>query len=335
MEDILQSDEDGVYREETHQSHDSDQSEAGNSEDGSHSNCPLEKRISEAELGDNESDSEGQQSQEGLDELVAIDCKEDYMQLDLDLLGPVEVMNCHFGNVELAYDFYHWYGRMNGFSARRGTIRRNSKGEHVQQTFLCHRQGFREDRGIPDEMRMRRRKTDFRCGCEAKFRVHIDRFSQRWYVTCFDDAHNHDLVPKQQGGILAGHRKMTEADVMSMNSFMKCGISAPEIFNSFAGQSGGYEKVGFGPKNMLNQLAKQRRSCYSDGKNAIEYLRWLGLNDPLMFERHTEDGEHGLENLFWCDGISRMNYRVFGDVVAFGYVQKEQISASSGDIFWC
>ncbi|XP_057418102.1 protein FAR1-RELATED SEQUENCE 5-like [Lotus japonicus] len=244
-------------------------------------------------------------------------------QLDFCCVGPDEVKNFHFANVEVAYEFYHWYGRIMGFSARRGTIRRNTKGEVVQQTFLCHRQGFREDKGNFEAIRMRRSKADFRCGCEAKFQVHIDPPSQRWYVTCFQDWHNHDLVPKQQGGFLAGHREMTNADIMSMNSFMKSGIRAPEIFNCFASQSGGYEKVGFGPKNMENQLAKQSRLHLSDGRNAVDYLRWLGLNDQLMFERHTDDFEHGVENLFWCDGISRYNYKVFGDVVAFDATYKK------------
>ncbi|XP_057452796.1 protein FAR1-RELATED SEQUENCE 5-like [Lotus japonicus] len=321
LQDILGSDEDGIYVEEPRELDDLDESYYGNSEYSLDGNNPVHSSMLESD--ENNVDDEGQQSQEGSEELIPIDCKEDYMQLDFYSVGPSEFKNFHFANVEVAYEFYHWYGRNNGFSACRGTIRRNTKGEPVQQTFLCHRQGFREDRGIPDEMRMRQRKTDSRCGCQAKFRVHIDTISQRWYVSCIDDGHNHDLVPKQHGGILAGHRKMSEADIMSMNSFMKCSISAPEIFNSFATQAGGYEKVGFGTKNMLNQLAKQRRACYSYGKNAIEYLRWLGLNDPLMFQGHTENAEHGLENLFWCDGISRMNYKVFGDVLAFDATYKK------------
>ncbi|XP_057419214.1 protein FAR1-RELATED SEQUENCE 5-like [Lotus japonicus] len=271
-----------------------------------------------------EDDEDEQHREESVEpNLVAINSKEDYLQLDFSCVDPVEVTKFHFANVELAYDFYHWYGRIMGFSARRGTIRRNRKGEAVQQTFLCHRQGFREEKGICDEMRLRRQKVDFRCGCDAKFRVHIDPPSQRWYVTCFQDAHNHDLLPKQHGGLLAAHRKMGTADIMSMNSFMKSGISAPQIFNSFASQCGGYEKVGFGQKNMQNQLAKQRRSQCSDGQNAVDYIRWLGLNDELMFERHTEDAEHGVENLFWCDGISRYNYKVFGDVDAFDATYKK------------
>ncbi|XP_057418229.1 protein FAR1-RELATED SEQUENCE 5-like [Lotus japonicus] len=283
----------------------------------------------DSERDENDGDSVGngasqQRTEESAEpHLVPINCKEDYLQLDFGCVGPLDVGKYLFANVELAYDFYHWYGRIMGFSARRGTIRRNTKGEAVQQTFLCHRQGFREDKGNSDAMRFRRAKADFRCGCEAKFRVHIDPPSQRWYVTCFEDGHNHELLPKQHGGFLAGHRKMHDADIMSMNGFMKSGISAPEIFNSFASQSGGYENVGFGQKNMQNQLAKQRRSHMSDGRNALDYLRWLGMNDELMFERHTEDAEHGVEHLFWCDGISRYNYKVFGDVLAFDATYKK------------
>lgn len=104
---------------------------------------------------------------------------QDIVSMELRLLGPVDLSICHFVSMDLAYMFYNWYGRMNGFSARKGKILRNSKGEVVQQTFLCHRQGFREKNGITTENRKREPKRETRCGCMAKFRVHIDMNTRR------------------------------------------------------------------------------------------------------------------------------------------------------------
>lgn len=155
---------------------------------------------------------------------------------------------------------------------------------------------------MTNENRKREPKPETRCGCMAKFRVHIDADSQRWYVTCFDDFHNHEPVAKVYRGMLAAHRKMTDGDILQMNNIRKVGIAAPDMFNSFASQAGGYGKIGFQKKDIYNQIGKDRRLRESDAASAVEYLPWLALNDPLMFVCHTEDLDGRLEHLFWCDG---------------------------------
>ena len=37
----------------------------------------------------------------------------------------------------------------------------------------------------------------------------------------------------------------------------------------------------------------------------------------MMFVKYTIDSGGRLENLFWCDGSSHLDYEVFGDVLAF------------------
>lgn len=66
---------------------------------------------------------------------------------DIFSLG-VEGLKCWFATLELAYDFYNQYAKMKGFVVCKGTILRNKKGEELQQTFVCHDQGYREDRGL-------------------------------------------------------------------------------------------------------------------------------------------------------------------------------------------
>jgi len=68
---------------------------------------------------------------------------------------------------------------------------------------------------------------------------------------------------------------------------------------------------------LYNQVAKQCRPLFSDAYGAVKYLRDLCTNDPLMFVKSTIDNDRRLERLFWCDGESRMNYEIFGDVLAF------------------
>ncbi|KAJ1418138.1 Zinc finger, PMZ-type [Sesbania bispinosa] len=114
-----------------------------------------------------------------------------------------------------------------------------------------------------------------------------------------------------------GYRRMSDSDIVQMNNMMKVGIRLPNIFNTFASQSGGYEKIGFRKKHMYNKIGEQRRNLCSDAKGAIEYLSLLGLNDRMMYYEHTVD-EHGrLQHLFWSDGYSQVDYNIFGEVLAF------------------
>jgi hypothetical protein len=43
-------------------------------------------------------------------------------------------------------------------------------------------------------------KPRTRCGCEAKFRIHVDINSNRWWVACFTNDHNHELVSEVHCG---------------------------------------------------------------------------------------------------------------------------------------
>lgn len=42
----------------------------------------------------------------------------------------------------MAYKFYYWFERFNRFGVRKNKIMKNRKGEKLQQTFVCYRQGF-------------------------------------------------------------------------------------------------------------------------------------------------------------------------------------------------
>lgn len=250
-------------------------------------------------------------------EELSIDTMEDIFGMDLEAISPLEMRKAHFASLDLAYEFYNLYGRANGFSLRKSKIERSKGGQILQRTFVCHRQGFREDRGLTIENRKREVKPETRCGCQAKFRVHIDAHSQRWRVTIFNDEHNHGPLPGKYNGMLPAHRRMRESDIMQMNNMLKVGIDPPHIYGSFASQSRGYDKIGFRKKDIYNQIARQRRLQQCDAKGALQYLRGLASNDTMMFFRHTSDVGGRLEHLFWCDGISRIDYQVFGDVLAF------------------
>ncbi|KAJ1431093.1 Zinc finger, SWIM-type [Sesbania bispinosa] len=115
----------------------------------------------------------------------------------------------------------------------------------------------------------REAKPETRCECLAMFCVRKELLSGGWYVKIFNDDHNHGMLENKYCGMMAAHRKMTESDIMEMNSMRSVGISVPDIYASFASRSGGYDKVGFRIKDMYNQIDKQRRFQRSDAKTVL------------------------------------------------------------------
>lgn len=125
------------------------------------------------------------------------------------------------------------------------------------------------------------------------------------------------MVPEKYVGMLPAHRKMSDYDVLQMNDMRKVGIKTPHIYGYIAGQVGGYENVRFRKQDMYNEQERQKQFHCSDAQAALSFLESTRLTDEMLFWRHTVDGEGRLKHLFWCDGVSRRDYSIFGDVVAF------------------
>lgn len=245
------------------------------------------------------------------------------LNMDLQNISGDDVERLDFVDLEIAYLFYCAYAEVNGFSVRKSHVLRSKNGKTLQQTFLCSREGYREDRGLSLENRTREIKNETRCGCPAMCRVHVSIYTGRWYVTMFNFDHNHSRLGQTYTSLLPTHRKMNATDIMQMQNFRKVGIRVPHIHAAFANNCGGYHKVGFVRKDMYNQAGKQRREQSSDVNGVLNYFNHLRSKDPLMFVAYTVDDCRRLQHLFWCDGESRMNYKVFGDVLAFDATYKK------------
>ncbi|XP_027363104.1 protein FAR1-RELATED SEQUENCE 4-like [Abrus precatorius] len=75
--------------------------------------------------------------------------------------------------------------------------------------------------------------------------------------------------------------------------------------------------VGFCKKDMYNQIERDRRGQDGDVKEAEKFLIRLRLKDPKLYWGHKVDCNGWLLHIFWCDGMSQIDYNIFGDVVAF------------------
>lgn len=202
--------------------------------------------------------NESTHSDQNPDESYLIDDVDDIVKMDMFNLKNEDVSKFQFLNLEVAYSFYCWFAKINGFAVRKGRVIKDKNGVVVQQTFMCNLEGFRYDRGLTSEQRKRGPRHETRCGCGAKFRVHIDINSGRWYITVFSYEHNHDMLTEKHCGLLAAHRKLTKSDKIQIDNYGNAGIKVTQMIGAFANAAGGYDKVGFLKKDVHNQILRQR-----------------------------------------------------------------------------
>ncbi|RYQ91191.1 hypothetical protein Ahy_B09g097090 isoform A [Arachis hypogaea] len=173
------------------------------------------------------------------------------------------------------------------------------------------------------EKRKKEPRLETRTGCEARMDVKFVPENGRWHIFYFSDEHNHDLLDTQFSAMLPVHRKMSEADIMQMMNMLKSEISTSQIFGLLANQAGGYEFVGYSPRDMYNEITRQRRQIPGDAARVLKKLEDMRLKDPQLYFKSCQDSRGLLRNLFWSDGISQLDYQLFGDVIAFDAIYKK------------
>ncbi|RYQ91937.1 hypothetical protein Ahy_B09g098004 isoform B [Arachis hypogaea] len=124
----------------------------------------------------------------------------------------------------------------------------------------------------------------------------------KWYVSRFVDNHNHDLPPAKFVEYLPSHRKISDVDIAHMDSMRQVGISVPKIYESIAAQAGGFNQVSFTKRDMYNEVRRQRALQNGDVNAALRVLANASRVDDRMF---------------WRNGRSQEDYKLFGDVLAF------------------
>ncbi|RYR47119.1 hypothetical protein Ahy_A07g033062 [Arachis hypogaea] len=66
------------------------------------------------------------------------------------------------------------------------------------------------------------------------------------------------------------------------------------------------------------RIAELKEKVKGGDTNAvISYLRGKAGNNSSFFGKYTLSNENRLENLFWADETSRIDYECFGDVLTF------------------
>ncbi|KAL4381394.1 hypothetical protein AHAS_Ahas04G0129100 [Arachis hypogaea] len=222
-----------------------------------------------------------------------------------------------FANSDEVCHFYEQYSRAKGFAMRQGKKMKNRKGEIVRYTYLCNREGLRHRKWLQMQDRKREHKVVTRCGCQAEMRIKRKANSTSWYVCHFVDEHNHDLLPAKFVSYLPAYRKISDVDVAHIESLRQVGISIPKIYESIAAQAGGFNLVSFTKRDMYNVVRRQRAMHCGDVNAALRYFNSCARADENIYWRYQVGNEQQMCDLFWSDGCSQHDYKIFGDVLAF------------------
>ncbi|XP_057734791.1 protein FAR1-RELATED SEQUENCE 9-like [Arachis stenosperma] len=107
--------------------------------------------------------------------------------------------------------------------------------------------------------------------------------------------------------LLPAQRSMSKAEIALMNNMRKSGISTSQVYALLASQSGGFDKLNYGPRDMYNQIAKARREIPEDVGRALNYLEGMAANDKSLYYEELRATDGRLLNLFWCDGVNHHN----------------------------
>jgi zinc finger SWIM domain-containing protein 3 len=139
------------------------------------------------------------------------------------------------------------------------------------------------------------------------------------YIYGFEPEHNHILATRDQAHYLRSQRKITEAQLASVEAAKAVGISNKATYDLMAKEACGIENLGFTCEDMKNKLYSKRSLQINQGDTGgvLEYLEKKTSDYGKFFHSIQVDEDDLITNIFWTDSKMVADYEVFGDVICF------------------
>ncbi|XP_059648308.1 protein FAR1-RELATED SEQUENCE 5-like isoform X2 [Cornus florida] len=214
---------------------------------------------------------------------------------------------------EEAYNLYNSYAINKGFSVRKGKVRRREGTTDVRQrVFLCSCEGFSEDAHLFPDKKVERMLA--RTGCNARAIFNVE--DGKWKLVQFISEHNHPFVKPEQRHLLRSGRKMLDPCTGFFSSIPKNSITVTKTHSYLSREGNGVQNVMSIERDHHNCLQSQRSKAM-DVQSLINYFMRKQSEDPMFFYTMKVDDQNRIANFFWRDGLSKLDYHCFGDVVIF------------------
>ncbi|XP_042051739.1 protein FAR1-RELATED SEQUENCE 5-like [Salvia splendens] len=234
------------------------------------------------------------------------------------------VVGQKFQSLDFAFACYEVYARAVGFETRKQAMR---KVDDVTTWYrvVCNREG-RKKGDEDDQLNARsgftikRRKLSKRCGCMASisFRFFSKDCLSGYIIEEFSESHNHHMVETEHQHFMMSNRKLDDVHHKFILDCSKANIGPTLTFKVLKEILGGFDLVGCTVGDIRN--ASRDIKAYAQGFDVQMVLDDMAKKKELSeaFTYHYEVNESDqLVALFWCDGLMKQNYHMFGDIVSF------------------
>ncbi|XP_074378227.1 protein FAR1-RELATED SEQUENCE 5-like [Apium graveolens] len=144
--------------------------------------------------------------------------------------------------------------------------------------------------------------------------------TRHWEITSLDLNYNHDVVSPSEMSLIKREQHVTAAQKNLIKSLHVSGIAPIQQMNIFGKMHGGEEQVGFLAQHLRNVVRDFRKDNLgvNHAQAGLDLLHMLEEESGgNFFIRTIIDEEGRLKCLFWVDPRSLLDYKSFGDVVAF------------------
>ncbi|XP_078166558.1 protein FAR1-RELATED SEQUENCE 5-like isoform X2 [Carex rostrata] len=232
-----------------------------------------------------------------------------------------------FASEKHVYNFYNTYGYITGFSIRKQSRYINTKGIKMNLRMVCSKEGksrkkrkqMEETIGGLIEKTPEKERSMQRSECKAycQFRMHKDGV---WRITSLHKDHNHQLVPNtpSKKRHLKSHKYISMENRTRIELLSQQNISANQMREIIADESGGKENLHFSKKDVNNHITRVKKRLAGVDVNAmLDFFRRRQQIDADFFFEVEPDEDNVAKNIFWVDGRSRRAYLEFGDVIIF------------------
>ncbi|MFS7907452.1 putative transcription factor FAR family [Helianthus anomalus] len=221
---------------------------------------------------------------------------------------------------------YEEYAQLAGFGTRLGTSKKEKIGDELITTrryVLCFRakvNKHKHNETDPDDIDSTspsRRSNVKVTNCKDFVKFRRIKKSAEFEIYDFVEQHNHGFTSPENLDLSLKQRKL----VFSTQEFIaKCrnaNLGTTKSHKVHAAIKGGYHNV-HGTIVDYKNCGRDIRDFIGDrdAQMIIEKFKARSENKVnCTFDTHIDDME--LQLIFWCDGVSKLNYEAFSDVLAF------------------
>ncbi|KAK9049975.1 hypothetical protein SSX86_031056 [Deinandra increscens subsp. villosa] len=247
-----------------------------------------------------------------------------YWKPDVDP-SYIPVLGSVYDSWEHVTNMYDAYAAKAGFSTRLGTHRKiNDVTRH--RYILCNRAGKPKLQNFnsmnPDPVSASKTSRSSLTDCGACIRSKFDPDTQKYTLYTFVEAHNHELIGPEFMDFSSKRRMLDFSTQQFIHQLSLNKIGASVAHNVQCSLKGGHHNVR-GTKTEFKNFARAIRIFIGDrdAKLVLDTLEERTKNLHNFFYESLIVGNE-LKSLFWADDVSRCNYEVFGEVLAFDATYK-------------